>query len=117
MARPAPTDLSDFALLMRRRRAELNLTQSDCAAKIGVEPATWLSWESDHRSPSHENRAKIMAALQIDPAKLATVDSVLACVHGWLASGATRSDCAALIAWLGEHRPGSGLNGRKRKAT
>lgn len=66
-----------FKDIVRKRRLELGLKQSDIAKRLGVSVTTVSAWETGQRTPSLEDMQEISAAYESTPAELAgwlTVD-------------------------------------------
>lgn len=67
----------EFGPILRRRRAELGLTQIELATLAGVTQNYLSLVESGHRQPSLETLAGLAAGLQVPPSYLITHAQIL----------------------------------------
>jgi transcriptional regulator with XRE-family HTH domain len=71
---PEAVEAPDIGSLVRRRRTELNLTQSDAARAMGVAQPTLAGWEIGRARPGRELAAALAGFLDAD---LVTVEALL----------------------------------------
>lgn len=63
---------------MRARRIELELTQSEAAAKMKIAQSSYAQIESGRRTPTLEMIERVAKALKCDPLELLSADELAA---------------------------------------
>lgn len=63
----SPITLSPFAVFIRKRRLELNLSVANIARRYKHAPKNIYDYEADHASPQRVHTLELAAALEVEP--------------------------------------------------